>query len=63
MQWMIKSSKHSDLEGQDVQGLCKTFECGRKPRLTMKTTNLYSFDTKDSATAFAHQMNTQGSEF
>jgi len=63
LKWMIKSSKHSDLEGQDVQGLCKTEECGRKPRLQPKTKRLFSFDTKESAIAFCNQMNTQGVEF
>lgn len=61
--WMIKSTKHSNLEGQDVQGKCKTKDCGRKPRLHPFTTNMYRFETKDAATAFCHQMNTQGSEF
>ena len=66
-QHQIKSSKYSDLEEKDLQligglqGLCKN--CGRKPRLSPKTTKLKGFTNKQAAQEYCEAMNSTGVGF
>ncbi len=65
--WGIKSSKYSDLNDRDlqliggVQALCK--QCGFKPRLQPKTTNLKGFKSKEAAQEYCEAMNSTGVGF